>query len=144
MTVWLGELRLAAATDEAGFGLGLTARLGHQRRVECKNGRHGALPLGDGKLHGSAARLHSAHRVAKAERAGGNVCRPLAQRMPRGKRRVNALLGEHPPHGDADRQDCRLSVLGEAKVFFRALEDQLRERKAQRLVGLAKGVCGDG
>ncbi len=64
--------------------------------------------------------------------------------MASGKRRLDAVLGQHAPGSDADSENGRLGVFGEPEVFFRPLEDQFGEREAEGLVGLGKGLGGDG
>jgi hypothetical protein len=144
MTVWPGELRFAAATVSPVSASASLQASATSAGSKDRTGGHGSLAGGDGQLHGSAAGFHRAYRIGKAECSGGYVGRPLAQRMPRGKRRLDALFREHAPRCDAHREDRRLSVLGEAQVFFRTFKDEFRERKAERLVGLGKGLRSDG
>ena len=101
-------------------------------------------PAGTACCMARAARLHGAHRIGKGERAGNDVRRPFAQRVPRGKRRRNAVLGEHARRRHAHRHDGRLRVLGQAQIFFRPFETELRKREAERRIGLGKGLSGDG
>ena len=57
---------------------------------------------------------------------------------------ADAVLGQHAPGGDADGENGRLGVFSEAEVFFRPLEDEFGERETEGLVGLGKGLGGDG
>ena len=98
---------------------------------------------GNGLLHGRAARLHRAHRIGKGERSGNDVRRPLAQGVAGGQRRLDAVLGQHARRCHADGHNGRLRVFGQAQIFFRPLEAEPRKRKAERRVGLGKGLGGD-
>ncbi len=130
--------------DQAGFARGLSASLGHLRGIEREHGGHGSLPRRNGLLHGAPASLHGAHRIGKGERARNDVRRPLAQRMPGGERRRNAVLGEDARCRHAHRHDGRLRVLGQAQIFFRPFETEARKREAERRIGLGKGLSGNG
>jgi len=44
--------------------------------------------------------------------------------MAGGKRRLNAMGGQHAPRGYADGENSGLGVLGEAEVDFRPFKDQ--------------------
>ena len=46
--------------------------------------------------------------------------------------------------GDGDGEDRGLGVLGELELVFGAFKDELREREAERLVGLLKGGASGG
>jgi len=95
-------------------------------------------------LHGAATGLDGADGVGKAERSGGDVGGPLAEGVAGGQGRLDAVLGEDAPGGDADGENGRLGVFGEAQVFLRTFKDDFRERKAEGLIGFGKGLCGDG
>ena len=143
ITVWPGEFRLAAATVRP-VSAAASGRLPPPGRRKRKHGGHCALSSGNGQLHGPPASLHGAHRIGKAERPGGHMGAPLAQRVSGGQRRLHALLGQHAPGGDADGENGRLGVLGELEVLFGPFEDQFGKREAESLVGLGKGLCGNG
>ena len=70
--------------------------------------------------------------------------RPLAEGVPCGQRRFHAVLGKNAAGRHARRENGRLGVLSEPQLFFRALEDQFGEGEAESLVGLGKGLGGDG
>jgi len=64
--------------------------------------------------------------------------------MSGGQRRLHAQRGQDATGRDADRQNGRLGVFGEFELLLRPLEDQPRKREAEGLVGLGKGLGGDG
>ena len=139
ITVWPGEFRFAAATVSP-----VSVAASAQASATCaassvQHRRHRALARGNGLLHRPSARLHRAHRIGKAQRARGDMRRPLAQRVSRSQRRRHALLGQHAPRRHAYRQNRRLGVLGQPEFLFRPLEAELRKRKAAGLIGLGKG-----
>jgi hypothetical protein len=131
MTVWPGELRLAAETARP---------VGGQR----KDGSHAALADGNGELHGAPASLDGAHGVGKGDRAGGHMGRPLAQRVTRSHLWPDSVQGQHARDGSAHRENCRLGVLRQLEIFRGAFGDQLCERETGGLIGLGEGVAGDG
>ena len=63
--------------------------------------------------------------------------------MPGGQRRLHAVLGQHAPSRNADRQNRRLGVFSELELILRPIKDQPREREAESLVGLGKGLGGN-
>ena len=138
------RVEIGGLHGQAGFARGLRAGLGHLRGIERKHGCHGSLPRRNRLLHGAPASLHGAHRIGKGERAGNDVRRPLAQRMPGGQRRRNAVLGENARCRHAHRHNGRLRVFGQAQIFFRPFETEPRKREAERRIGLGKGLSGNG
>jgi hypothetical protein len=54
------------------------------------------------------------------------------------------LLGQDAPGSHAHRENGRLGVFRELEVFFRPLEDEFGERKAERFIGFGKGIRGHG
>jgi hypothetical protein len=135
ITVWPGEFRLAAAT---------TTGFGHLGRIQRKHRGHCTLSRRDSQLHRPPASFHGAHRISKTERTGGYVGAPLAERVPGGQCRLNAVLRKHAPGRNAYGKDGRLRVLSELEIFLGPLKDQFGEREAEGLVGFGKGLDGYG
>ncbi len=76
---------------------------------------------------------------AKVERTRTDQCRVFSQRMPGSKVGVQAgfrLQGAQS--GDADGQDGRLGVGGQAELLLGAFETELGQIEAESLVGLGK------
>jgi len=139
-----GRIEVCGGDHQGGFRGGLSAGFGHLCGGEREDGGHGALTRGDGQLHGASAGFDGAYGVGKAEGSSGDVGGPLSQRVPGGQRRLDTLFGEYAERGDADGEDGRLGIFGEAQVFFRAFKNQFGERKAKSLIGFGKGGGGDG
>jgi hypothetical protein len=139
-----GGVEVGRGDGEAGFGFGFATGFGHLGGVQGEDGGHGALTGGNGQLHGPATGFDRADSIGKTEGSGGDVCRPLAERMAGGKGGLNAVRGEDAPGGDADGEDGRLGVLREAEVFFRAFKDEFGERETEGFIGFSKGLGGEG
>jgi hypothetical protein len=129
----------------AGRGLGELVGDGSTNIVdavgcETKDGSHGSLAGGNGVLHELPTDADDADRVGEGDCAGGDVRGVLTEGMAGSKRNREAAgreLGrEDTKGGDGGRQNGRLGVLGQLKVFFGALEDELGEREPKGVVGL--------
>ena len=72
----------------------------------------------------------------------------LAERVAGGEGGEDCLggkgLGENTVSGGGDGEDGGLGVLGEAEVFFGALEDEFREWEAESFVGFVEDGAGGG
>jgi len=139
ITVWLGELKLAAATVRPVSAS--ASRHASATRAGSKRGWRPWRPARrHSQLHGPAASLHGPDCIRKTQRSRGHVGRPLAERVARGKSRLNAVLRQHPPRGHADGQNRRLRVFRQPQVFVRPFEDQFGKRKPSASSASAK-VC---
>jgi len=140
----VGGVEVGGGDGEAGLRGGFGAGFGYLGGGEREDGGHCTLARGDGELHGAAAGLDGADGVGKAEGAGGDVGRPLAEGVPGGESGVNSGLGEDARNGDADGEDGRLGVFGEAELFLWAVEEDAAEGEAEGFIGLGEGGGGDG
>ena len=97
-------------------------------------------PGGHRLLHELAAQVHQADRVGERERAGRDQRRVLAERVARRRRRARAPVArsQHAQRRDAGGQDRRLRVGGERQLLLGPLEAELRQREAERGVGLVE------
>ncbi len=129
-------------------------RLARQRRrlaqcaglgeVEADQRRHRALPDRHGLLHELAAQVREPDRVAQRQRARRDQRGPLAERVAGDDVEREAALAKHAKHRDRRGQDRRLRVLGQREVILGTLPAQLRQREAERIVGLVVGLLREG
>ena len=136
-----GRIKVGSLHDLSGLGRDLGAGLDNLGRVQLQHCCHGSLAGWNGDLHRPAASLNGAKSVGKAHGSGNDVRRPLAQRVSGSERRFYAVLGQNACCRNADGHNRRLGIFGQPQVLFRTLKAQLRQRKAERVIGLGKGLC---
>ena len=118
-------------------GRGFGAQVTNSGVFPAHDGRHGALALGDGLLHGLAAESDQADRVREVERPAATSALYSPSEWPA----ANAGNGSSGRASlrrrqcrDAHGEDRRLGVRREGQLFDRALETQPGERRAERRV----------
>src|SRR6185503_19464611 len=107
---------------------------------------HHPRPVFTGLLHQLAPAPHQLRRLRRLERAGGDVGGVLAERVPRraDRARRGGATPECGEHGGAVGEDSRLSVLRCRQLVFGAIEHQLGQRDAERVVDRLEGVARGG
>jgi hypothetical protein len=106
---------------------------------QAEDRRHRAFAGRHGRLHELPAGAHGADGVSKAEGPSSDMRGVFAQRVARGvahgESTRSQLRLEHAVGRDGNRQDRRLGMLGQLELVLGAVEDDLRQRKAERVVG---------
>ena len=98
-------------------------------------------------LHVASAAAHDRDRVAKRERAGGDVRRVLAKAVSGDEGRARCRARQHAARRDAGGQDRRLRVLGQRQLILGPLEAeraQTTQMAARRRVKAASASSNVG